>query len=198
MLSGVGGQAVCYLRAVATVTVTHPHVESIEFIEQQTVADWRLPMELFGGEAVMMSPVSGPTSWVQGKLFSALDRWQEQAAKRGLVLQEIFVALPGGEHLAPDISWWSEDRRPPIVRGPFTVVPDLVVEVLSPSTRMNDLGPKRQVYMDSGVRELWLADPEAGTLTRVMRDADDEVLAAGAVLRTDLLEGFAVDLARVF
>ncbi len=78
-------------------------------------------------------------------------------------------------------------------------VPDLVVEVLSPSTRTNDLGIKRERYMASGVRELWLVDPDARTVTRVRPDAaPDEVLGEGATLRSEALEGFALDVARIF
>jgi Uma2 family endonuclease len=78
-------------------------------------------------------------------------------------------------------------------------IPDLVVEVLSPATRANDLGIKREMYMRSGVRELWLADPDACTLTLVQPGADgDEVLLARDTLQSELLDGFALDLAHAF
>jgi len=78
-------------------------------------------------------------------------------------------------------------------------VPDLVIEVLSPSTRANDLGVKRELYMRSGVRELWLADPDAHTITRVRPGVSpDEMLAEAATLRSELLEDFVLELARVF
>ncbi len=46
----------------------------------------------------------------------------------------------------------------------FTLVPDCVCEVLSPSTRMLDLGVKRGVYAREGVAHLWFVDLEARTL----------------------------------
>ena len=42
--------------------------------------------------------------------------------------------------------------------------PDLVVEVLSPSTAKNDRGLKKEAYARCGVREYWLADPENKTV----------------------------------
>jgi Uma2 family endonuclease len=78
-------------------------------------------------------------------------------------------------------------------------IPDLVVEVLSPSTRANDLGVKRDLYMRSSVHELWLVDPDARTVTRARPEATpDELLPGGTTLRSELLEGFSLDVARFF
>jgi Uma2 family endonuclease len=178
--------------------VEHPRVEPWEYVGLQADAGWCLPIELIGGEAVMMSPVGDRASGVQGALFFALRAWQEQAQDGGVLRQDVFVAFPGSEHLAPDICWWSAGRRAATVQGEVDVVPDLVVEVLSPSTRANDLGPKRDVYIRSGVRELWLADPDSRTVIRVRPNAEDQPLAGDHVLTTDLLDGFSLDLRRVF
>jgi Uma2 family endonuclease len=178
--------------------VVHPRVEPWEYVGLQTEAGWCLPIEFIAGEAVVMSPVGDRASGVQGALFLALGAWQERAQDGGVLRQDVFVAFPGSEHLAPDICWWSAGRRAATVQGEVDVVPDLVVEVLSPSTRANDLGPKRDVYIRSGVRELWLADPDARTVTRVRPNAEDRPLARESVLTTDLLDGFSLDLTRVF
>ena len=68
-----------------------------------------------------------------------------------------FVRFDGSEvepdlmvrRLHPDVDW---DDAP---------TPSLVIEVLSGSTRRRDLGEKRQLYMDAGVPEYWIVDPEA-------------------------------------
>jgi len=70
--------------------------------------------------------------------------------------------------------------------------------VLSPSTRANDEGIKREVYLDSGVRELWLVDPEVRSVTRVRPDGPDQVLSAKDRLSSDLLAGFTMEIARIF
>jgi Uma2 family endonuclease len=180
-------------------TVAHPRIEPSEYLALQSNAGWRLAVEPIEGEAVVMPPSGGHAASVQGELFFALRGWQEHADDEGLLLQDVFVALPGGRYLAPDIAWWSAERRPSLSEGALESVPDLVVEVLSPATRLNDLGIKRDLYIDSGVREMWLADPTASTVTRVRADTGgDDVLDTTAVLRSDLLDRFVLELGRVF
>ncbi len=53
--------------------------------------------------------------------------------------------------------------------------------------------------MRSGVRELWLADPDARTVTRVqLNGSGDQLFIEGDLLHSELLDGFALDLASVF
>ena len=78
-------------------------------------------------------------------------------------------------------------------------VPDLVVEVLSPATRANDLGVKRDLYLDSGVSELWLADPDSRAITFLRSDSEGSVaIGETGTLETELLEGFSLNLADLF
>ena len=145
-----------------------------------------------------MPPIGDTASAVQGALFFALRAWQNGHSTPGILRQDVVVFFLASHPLAPDISWWAHGRRSPHVHGHIAVIPDLLVEVLSPSTRENDLGPKRDLYIRSGVKELWLADPQSKTLTRVRPNIEDHQLATHHVLATDLLEGFSLDLRRVF
>jgi Uma2 family endonuclease len=157
-----------------------------------------MPVELIDGEAVVIPPIGAAASSVQGELFFALRSWQDVRSDPGLLLQDVFVELPGHQFLAPDVAWWSATRRPPVHEGAINVVPDVVIEVLSPATRTNDLGIKRNHYLDVGVRELWLVDPSGKTLTRAWRSADDQNLSSADILASELLGGFSLPLSRVF
>lgn len=71
----------------------------------------------------------------------------------------------GEDVLVPDLAGWRLERMPsPPRTAAFTLAPDWVCEVLSPSTRALDRAVKLPVFAREGVRHVWLVDPEARTL----------------------------------
>ncbi len=71
----------------------------------------------------------------------------------------------GDDYLVPDVGGWRRERMPAVPRVVnFTLPPDWICEVLSPSTRDLDLGRKRVIYAREGVGYLWLVDPDAQSL----------------------------------
>ncbi len=66
--------------------------------------------------------------------------------------------------LVPDIAGWRAPWEETDPNSHITVAPDWVCEILSPSTRSVDLGPKRVIYADHGVGHLWFVEPAARTL----------------------------------
>ena len=83
--------------------------------------------------------------------------------------------------------------------------PDLVIEILSPSSRGSDRLRKFVLYERAGVREYWLVDPEARTVEVYLLKAEegryyaaDAVYTAGASVPVTVLEGCSVDLREVF
>lgn len=71
----------------------------------------------------------------------------------------------GEDVLVPDLVGWRRERLPePPRKGPVTLVPDWVCEVLSPSTAAHDRSVKLPVYAREGVRHVWLVDPQLHTL----------------------------------
>ncbi len=65
----------------------------------------------------------------------------------------------------PDIAGWRRERMPRLPQGHrFTVVPDWVCEVLSPSTESKDREIKMPIYARFGVAHAWLVDPRKRSL----------------------------------
>ena len=66
----------------------------------------------------------------------------------------------GDDIVVPDLAGWRRERMPEAPpEAYFTVVPDWVCEVLSPSTLRLDLVGKKAVYARTGVSYLWFVDP---------------------------------------
>ena len=77
----------------------------------------------------------------------------------------------GEDIVVPDIAGWRRERMPVYPdTAYFTLAPDWVCEVLSPSTRKLDLGGKSAVYARAGVGHIWFIDPIARSLeAKVLR-----------------------------
>jgi Uma2 family endonuclease len=116
------------------------------------------PFQLINGELVM---TPAPTPYHQ--LISSRLEWELMKLKEkvgGEVLHApIDVYLAETETYQPDILFISKDRFGIIGEQKIEGAPDLIVEILSPSTAYYDLKAKMRVYESSGVREYWLVDP---------------------------------------
>ena len=73
-------------------------------------------------------------------------------------------------------------RRPPEPGHDWdeAPVPILVVEVLSDSTRRRDHEQKRDFYIDAGVEEYWIVDPDRASVRVVRRGVEDMIAFDGA------------------
>jgi len=97
--------------------------------------------------------------------------------RMGVVLAAPFeVHLPGiARPVQPDVLFIAAERAPQAGAGDFTGAPDLLVEILSPSTVRTDRVVKFSAYERAGVREYWLVDPYAHSV-------EVYVLSAGGTL----------------
>ena len=111
------------------------------------------------------------------------------------------VILSQHDVLEPDLLLVSNEHRDILqdwVRG----APDLVVEILSPSTESRDRGIKLKAYARFGIREYWIVDPNAQVVEVYRLAAEGLQQAAkcvtGETIETPLLPGFALAVASIF
>ena len=107
--------------------------------------------------------------------------------------------------LQPDLLFVSRERASVLVPAGVTGAPDLVVEILSPSTAALNRRRKRQIYARTGVAELWLIEPELRQVEvyELGRDTEQPVPIFGGVegqdsSATPLLPGLPIDVAELF
>jgi Uma2 family endonuclease len=103
---------------------------------------------------------------------------------------------------APDICFWGKEKSRHFT-GQTTVypVPDLVAEVLSPSTEKYDRGVKFEDYAAHGVAEYWLLEPELRVIEQYfVRDGQYELVGkfTEGSIRSRAIEGFEMPVAAAF
>lgn len=81
--------------------------------------------------------------------------------------------------------------------------PDLIVEILSPSTQRHDQLVKLNLYQRAGVREYWIVDPENETVRVLIQCGDGalrthEVYNREDVAKVNVLDGCFIELSKVF
>jgi Uma2 family endonuclease len=102
----------------------------------------------------------------------------------------------------PDVLFVSKERRSLLGEHGVDGAPDFVVEVLSPRTARFDRGAKRDIYGRTGVRELWIVDPELKTVQvfRFAESADAPVATYGPKQKftSPIFPGLSVSVAEIF
>ena len=130
--------------------------------------------ELIDGEFYEMAP-SPITVHQRTLLFLArlLSDWVDLHGLGEVFIAPFDVILSEHDTFQPDVLFVSEARRSIITHRACEGAPDLVVEILSPSTSQRDLGIKRNRYALFGVREYWIVDPVACSLeVLALREGD--------------------------
>jgi Uma2 family endonuclease len=177
--------------------------------QRLTVAEY-LGMEgprwanLVDGELV----VSQPTSLHQRLLMNLavdLELWCRAAPGRGQASMPIDVELDEHNCYAPDVLWYRAGREPGYTTVRPQPLPDLAVEIRSPSTWKHDIGTKKRRYEQHGLPELWLVDSVAGEVIVFRRSAPRAAefdivleLERGDALTSPRLPGFALALDALF
>jgi Uma2 family endonuclease len=158
--------------------------------------------EVIDGE-LYLTPAPTPYHQIVSRRIERLLEDHVEKAKVGIVIHApCDVVLSQFDVLQPDIFFISTGRLAVIGEKYISDAPDLVVEVLSPGTRKRDRFIKSKRYARFGVREMWIADPQKKTIEVFVNTEEGfrrEALHAGdEVLRSPLLPGLEVPLARVF
>lgn len=119
---------------------------------------------------------------------------------RGLVFDApIDVELDKHDIAQPDLVVLIGENVKLVTRTRIRGVPDLVVEILSPSRPEYDLEMKREMYERVRVPEYWIVDPEACTLIQlVLKRGKYTRRRPTRTVRPTVIDGVAVDLKEVW
>jgi Uma2 family endonuclease len=118
-----------------------------------------------------------------------------------LLAAPVDVILDRGTVVEPDLVYVARDHLAILTERAIEGPPDLVVEILSPSTEERDRGVKRRIYARHGIPHYWLVDPVASTLSELVLEQRAYALRgtyrAGSA-RTLCFPSLEISLERVF
>jgi len=134
--------------------------------------------QVIEGELVMTPSPNLFHQDISGNIFTILRGylvkhpiWSSHIAPLDVYLSDVNV-------YQPDVIFVSSARRSLLTDHGIEGAPDLVVEILSPGTARYDKGSKRKIYARTGVKELWLIDPDLKSIQLYEMNRNPETPAA--------------------
>ena len=165
-------------------------------------------IEIINGEAEMMAPPSRIHQEISGALFAQLYTFLE--GKKCRVYSAPFAVRlfeKDGDTpedvdtmVEPDISVVCDSSK--LDDAGCKGAPDLVMEILSPSTMRHDRFTKFNLYQRAGVREYWIVDPSSKSVQVFVLEAGNykaqDFGTVGDVIKVNVLDGCFIELSKVF
>lgn len=110
---------------------------------------------------------------IAGRIFYHLFTYVELAGLGTVLSSPVDVVLSRPNVFQPDVLVILNAGEEKLQESRIVGAPDLVVEVASPSTAINDRNRKYRVYARAGVKEYWIVDPGSRTIeVLVLEDGD--------------------------
>jgi len=153
---------------------------------------------------VVEKPMGAYECWLAAVFSNSLSRYAEENALGRAMPEMIFNLRPTvNRERRPDVAFvsferWARNRQVPQTRS-WAVVPDLAIEIVSPTNTADEVAEKLEEYFQVGVRNVWVVYPRqfkiyvytSPTAIRVL--ALDDELDGG-----DVLPGFRLRLKKIF
>ena len=138
--------------------------------------------ELIGGNVVMMSPASAEHVYTAGSIYNIFKN--DLKGKNCIPFSDgLLVHLTDENKFVPDMMVVCD--RSKIKSDGVHGAPDLVVEVLSPSTAKDDRTRKKEIYEACGVPEYWLVSPTDKSIEVYLLESGKYILHDVYTVRPD-------------
>jgi Uma2 family endonuclease len=153
--------------------------------------------EILEGELVLNASPIPRHQMIAGRLYLVIQNYLDISDVGSLFFAPLDAVLSPINVLQPDLLFIRKERAAIITATNVSGAPDLVVEILSESTRKKDETRKRRIYEQFGVGEYWIVDPIAETV-RLYERAAANYRVADTVLTSPLFPGLEIALAKIF
>lgn len=157
--------------------------------------------EFIQGEVIMHSPALNRHLAASQRCYDLLSA-HVRVHRLGLVRHEKAMTCFPRNDYEPDVMFFGPAKTALIDSDTLKFpIPDLIVEVISPSTEARDRGIKFQDYALHGVAEYWIIDPVAETVEPHRLSGDSYPAApalADGLLHSDVVPGFEIPVRAIF
>lgn len=168
--------------------------------EVRNFPDDRLRYEVIRGE-LFVTPAPGTIHQrAVGEFFATLKRYVEQYALGEAIVAPFEVEFSDDTAVQPDVLVILNDRADQLTLKRLMGPPSLAVEVISYSSTRTDRLQKRSLYMEHGVEEYWVVDPERRHVERWLPGAAAPEIVTGRLTWQPQASSpaFALDLSELF
>ena len=171
-------------------------VDEFEHLLEQPEYSERL-LELIDGEIVEKMPTEKHGE-VTALIVMALGAFIVPN-KLGRLGVEVRHRIPSDDHNSrlPDISFIS-GKRPSVTEGSVPQMPDLAIEVKSPSDSLKDMRERAHYYLLNGTKLVWLFDPVKRFAIALTLEDEEVFLEHETLDGGDVLPGFKLVLKDIF
>ncbi len=160
--------------------------------------------EIIEGERYVTPAPSTKHQRISRRLLVLLDQYVKDTRKGEVFDAPCDVVLSDLDVVQPDLLYISAARASIITEKNIRGAPDLIIEIVSESTRRTDEVVKRRLYERYGVQEYWIVDPELETV-KVYRMSEkgytraaELVAESGDHLTSPLLPDLKIPLPEIF
>jgi Uma2 family endonuclease len=161
-----------------------------------------LRLELIEGELRAMAPSYADHGDVVGALHAELGVYIRRNHLGKIYGAEtgFLVARDPDTVRAPDIAFIQSSRVTPAASAPNwnPIIPDLVVEVISSGDRASDIAAKTRMWLDAGVRLVWVVYPARREIVIHRTDSATTLAETDTLTGEDIVPGFTLPVAEVF
>lgn len=159
--------------------------------------------ELIEGEVFMTPSPNTEHQRAVARLLRRLADFVERNDRGEVFIAPYDIVFSKWTALEPDLLFVGKAQRSIITDANVQGVPDLVIEILSPSNKEYDRDTKLRAYEKAGVPEIWYFDPEDRTAEILNLGSDGRYrvtarLSRNARITSRVLPGFSLTLDRVF
>lgn len=155
--------------------------------------------ELIDGEIVEKAPTSPYASAVAANLGRFISTFNDSYDLGHVTGEGGGYIISAPNYFAPDVAFISKARQPKLPRQGYNpILPDLAVEVISPSDLYSEVAKKVATYLKNGTRMVWVVDCDNQTVTAHTINGAKTYYADDTLDGGEVLPGFSVKVSDIF